>query len=47
MACVEILVVHKVVRRDLGKEGRKKIMELGNRKENMKKLINYLEVNND
>lgn len=47
ISCVEILVVHKVVRKDLGKDGRKKIMELGNRKENMKKLINYLEANND
>ncbi len=42
LACVEILIVHKVVRKTLGEDGRKKILSLGDRTDNMKKLINYL-----
>jgi glycosyltransferase involved in cell wall biosynthesis len=39
---VEILVKHKVLRTELGKKGREKILSLGNREENMKRMIELL-----
>lgn len=42
LANVEILVKHKVLRNELGKKGREKILSLGNRKENIKRMIEFL-----
>jgi hypothetical protein len=39
---VEILIKHKILRNNLAVQGRKKILELGDRKENMIKLIELL-----
>lgn len=42
LANVEILIKHKMLREEFGKKGRNKILELGDRKENMKKLLIFL-----
>ena len=42
LANVEILIKHKVLREELAKAGRKKILELGDRKENMKKMLELI-----
>lgn len=47
MSNIEILIIHKIVRKDLGQSARKMILSLGNRKENMKKMIEYLKEKND
>lgn len=42
-ACVEKLINNKLLRSILGKQGRRKIVEMGNRVENMRQMIKLLE----
>jgi glycosyltransferase involved in cell wall biosynthesis len=42
LANIEILINHKTIRNELGKAGREKILSLGSREENMKKMIEVL-----
>lgn len=41
--CVEKLITNKELRTNLGKKGREKILSLGSREDNMKKMISVLE----
>ncbi len=41
--CVERLIIDKKLRENLGKNGREKIIDLGDRKKNMKKFIKLME----
>ena len=43
LANVEILVNHKMIRKELGKNGRQKVLSLGTREDNMKKMIELFE----
>lgn len=41
LSCIEILINHKMIRKELGKSGREKILSLGSRKDNMLKMIEF------
>jgi glycosyltransferase involved in cell wall biosynthesis len=45
LACIEILIKHKTIRKEFGKAGREKILNMGDRKINMLKFLEFLEDN--